>query len=70
MIFAPTITEAQRTALRWLKQHNGDGLFSRDGVLLAAGERAPVMRSTWNALERAGFVEFYAERKRLRAVAR
>ncbi|XUM19816.1 hypothetical protein ACRAVF_19315 [Bradyrhizobium oligotrophicum S58] len=61
------LTEAQRAALRWLKAHNGDGVFDRDGVLLAAGERAPVMRSTWNALAEAGFVEFYADRRRVRA---
>lgn len=64
------LTEAQRAALRWLKAHNGDGLFDDDGVLLAAGESAPVMRSTWNHLERTGFVEFYSGGKRLRVVAR
>jgi hypothetical protein len=55
--FAPT--DAQREAITWLRRHNGDGLFDRDGVLLAAGERAPFMRSTWNALAELGLVEFY-----------
>lgn len=60
------LTEAQRAALRWLREHNGDGLFDKCGVLVAAGERAPVMRSTWNLLRDARFVEFYCDGKRLR----
>ena len=55
----PNLTEAQRAALRWLRQHNSDGIFDVNGVLLAAGELAPVMRSTWNALARLGLAEFY-----------
>lgn len=62
------LTEAQRAALRWFKAHNGDGLFDVHGVLVAGGELAPVMRSTWNKLRDAGFVEFYQDRKRLRLV--
>jgi hypothetical protein len=50
------LTEAQRVALRWFKEHNGDGLFAKDGVLLAAGERA-------------GLVEKYEDGKRLRVTA-
>lgn len=57
------ITEAQYDALKWLSQHNGDGLFDKEGVLLAAGERAPVMRSTWNALRDVGLVEFYLKKR-------
>ena len=53
------LTNAQRDALKWLAEHNGDGVFDRYGVLLAAGELAPVMRSTWNALRVFGLVEFY-----------
>jgi hypothetical protein len=53
------ITTAQRDALEWLRKRNGDGVFDRNGVLLAAGETAPVTRSTWNALRDAGLVEFY-----------
>lgn len=64
------MTEAQRAALRWFKEHNGDGIFAKDGVLVAAGERAPVMRSTWNKLALMGMVEFYCEGKRLRVAAR
>ncbi|WP_342711528.1 hypothetical protein AAFG13_06710 [Bradyrhizobium sp. B124] len=55
----PQLTHAQREALRWLSEHNGDGCFDRNGVLLAAGELAPFMRSTWNALAAVGLVEFY-----------
>ena len=52
----PDLTKAQRDALQWLAEHNGDGVFDRYGVLLAAGELAPVMRSTWNALAALGLV--------------
>jgi hypothetical protein len=66
----PDLTKAQRDALKWLSEHNGDGVFDRCGVLLAAGELAPVMRSTWNALAAFGLVEFYdavgKKRRRLR----
>lgn len=69
----PQLTKAQREALDWLRKHNGDGLFDRNGVVLAAGESAPVMRGTWNALRDAGLVEFYNPagkgRGRLRLVA-
>lgn len=61
------LTPARRQALKWLREHNGDGLFGKDGVLVAAGERAPFMRSTWNALRSAGLVEFY-QKKRVRLV--
>ena len=53
------LTGAQRKALDWLEQHNGDGMFDQNGVLLAAGESGPFMRSTWNGLRKAGWVEFY-----------
>ena len=53
------LTAAQKDALDWLRRHNGDGLFDKNGVLLAAGELAPVMRSTWNALALLGKVEIY-----------
>lgn len=56
------ITEAQNEALRWLANHNGEGTFQRGGhgnTLIAAGEVAPVMRSTWNALRILDLVEFF-----------
>jgi hypothetical protein len=53
-------TGAQARALKWLKDRGGDGMFDNDGVLLAMGELAPFMRSTWNALRDLGLVEFYA----------
>lgn len=53
------MTDSQTNAINWLRQHGGDGLFDRNGVLVAAGERAPFMRLTWNALSELGFVEFY-----------
>lgn len=59
-------TDSQLAALTWLRRRNGDGLFDRTGVLVAAGERAGVMRATWNALAKAGLVEFYMANKRLR----
>lgn len=58
------ITDAMKAALKWLRNRNGDGVFEiNNSVLLAAGERAPVMRSTWNKLEAEGLVEFYAKRR-------
>jgi hypothetical protein len=53
------MTKAQADALKWFRNHNGDGCFDRNGVLLAGGELAPVCRSTWNALRDLGQVEFY-----------
>lgn len=53
------MNKAQSEALKWLREHNGDGLFDVHGVVVAAGEKAPFMRSTWNALRDAGAVEFY-----------
>lgn len=59
-------TEPMLRSLLWLKNRNGDGLFDRNGVLVAGGERAGVMRATWNKLQALGLVEFYHERRRLR----
>ena len=53
------LTPAMVAALRWLREHNGDGVFDNHGVVLAAGELAPFTRSTWNALRDRGFVEMY-----------
>jgi len=53
------MTPAQTNALKWLKDHGGDGVFDKNGILLAAGEPCPFMRSTWNALRDAGLVEMY-----------
>lgn len=60
------LTKAQKEAFKWLLERNGDGLFDKAGVLVAAGERAPVMRSTWNALRDVGLIEFYHNNKRVR----
>jgi hypothetical protein len=62
-----TPTQPQLSALLWLVRRNGDGLFDKNNVLVASGERAPVMRSTWSKLETLGLVERYGNRnKRLR----
>lgn len=63
---AGTPTNAQLSALLWLRNRNGDGVFDRNQVLTAAGQRAPYMRGTWSALERAEMVEFYHDRRRVR----
>lgn len=62
-------TESQLAALKWLRNRNCDGCFDKTRVLVAAGERAPVMRSTWNNLQTLGLVEEYMGRKRLRVTA-
>lgn len=59
-------TTACLSALKWLRNRNGDGVFDRNQVLIAAGERAPVMRSTWNKLEAECLVEKYLNNRRLR----
>jgi len=59
-------TAAQLSALKWLHNRNGDGVFDRNQVLTAAGERAPVRRSTWSKLERLGMVERYLNNRRVR----
>lgn len=56
------MTSAQEEALKWLRERNGTGVFMRDGVLLAAGQRAPHMRSTWNALNDLGKVSIFERR--------
>jgi len=63
----PGLKRAQKDALKWLSEHNGDGVFDRYGLLLAAGELAPFMRSTWNALALLGLVEFYGPAGKPRA---
>jgi hypothetical protein len=53
------VTRAQRAALDWLRRHTGEGGFDKNGVLLAAGEPAPFMRATWNALRDLGLVDIF-----------
>lgn len=53
------MTEAQLNALKWIAARNGEGVFDRNGVLIAAGERAPFMRSTWNELVAQRKCEFF-----------
>jgi hypothetical protein len=51
-------TRSMKEALLWLINRNGTGVFERNAqVLVAAGERAPIMRSTWTRLLDAGLVE-------------
>ncbi|MFG1319864.1 hypothetical protein [Xanthobacter autotrophicus] len=64
------LTGAQSAALAWLDRHTGDGLFDLNGVFVAAGERAPVTRATWNALRDAGCVEFYKPNNMVRGRGR
>jgi hypothetical protein len=68
------LTKAEREAICWLRERSGDGMFDRHGVVLACGELAPHVRSTWNALSDLGFIEFYNPagngRGRLRLTAR
>lgn len=67
------MTKSQEAALKWLRDHNGDGCLDKYGVVFARGETAYFMRSTWNALRDLGHVEFYNPqmkgRGRIRVVA-
>lgn len=51
-------------AFEWLKERNGTGVFAERNrqVLLAAGERAPFKRQTWNKLAEIGRVAFDGRR--------
>ncbi|MER8556111.1 hypothetical protein NKH37_28825 [Mesorhizobium sp. M1217] len=60
------MSTAMLAALKWLRNRNGDGVFDRNQVLVAGGDRAPVMRATWNKLEARGLIEFYLDRRRVR----
>lgn len=60
---AGSLTAAQKSALRWLRDRGGDGCFDKHGVAFAQGETAPVNRSTWNALAVFGMIEFYGGAK-------
>lgn len=44
------LTDAQKKALKWLHNRGGSGSFTNGQVVLAQGELAGVMRSTWNTL--------------------
>lgn len=63
---ATTITKAMKSAVLWLRNRNADGVFDRTQVLTAAGEKAPIMRSTWSKLEKLGLVERYMNGRRLK----
>lgn len=58
------ITDAQYRAIKWLSDRGGDGMFDKNGILLAAGETAPHTRSTWNELAKMDLVEFYKPKAR------
>lgn len=59
------MTTSQRRALAWLRARNGTGVFDKCGVLLAAGNQAPFMRATWNALRDEGLIEIDLKRVRV-----
>ncbi len=48
----------------WLEFRGGTGVFDKNGVMLAAGDHAPFMRSTWNELVKR-HMAFLPEKKRL-----
>ena len=64
------MTKAQQEALKWFKDHGGDGV--RIGIgkvhILAAGETAPFMWVTFRTLIALGLIEQYAK-WRLRLVS-
>lgn len=61
-----TPTEAMLSALKWFRNRGGDGVFDKNQVLVARGERAPVMRATWTRLAEDDLVEFYLHGRRIR----
>jgi hypothetical protein len=58
-----SLSTAQSEALKWLREHNGTGVFCPRGqVLTAAGEVAPHTRLTWNKLRDAGHLTISGKR--------
>ena len=58
------VTRSMKAALLWLKNRNGTGVFERNGhTLVAAGERAPIMRATWLRLMEKGWIETLERRR-------
>lgn len=55
----PRLTDSHHEAMKWLRERGGDAALDKNGVALAAGESAPIRRSTWNGLRDAGLIEFY-----------
>ena len=55
------MTESQERALKWFKEHGGDGVRQGHGrqQVLAGGEVGPFIWKTWKALIDAGFIEAY-----------
>ena len=51
-----SVTPAQASALQWLKDRGGTGVWDRERVMLASGERAAVMHTTWTSLVRDGLL--------------
>lgn len=58
------LTAAQKAALKWFDGHNRDGIRTRYGTVVAAGEESPHGNATWPKLERLGLVERYGVRNR------
>lgn len=56
MTMEKKLTKPQEGALRWLYNHGGSGIFNKNGVLMARGDLAGVMRSTWNVLRDARLI--------------
>lgn len=63
---ASLLTDSQRSALRWLEERGGTGVWEKpqNTVLVAAGERAPHQRSTWNSLRDKGYIRISTSRVR------
>jgi hypothetical protein len=61
------MTKAEQQALEWLRERGGDAAIARTKAggnqIMAQGEVAPFMRSTWNSLANQGLLEFYGGAK-------
>jgi len=64
MTTRPRLSRTQARALRWLADHNGDGLRTRYGTIIAAGEESPMTNMTWTTLGKLGLVERYGDKGR------
>lgn len=50
------LSRAEASALLWLRNRGGTGVYDKSRVLLAQGDRAAVMHTTWNHLVDKGLV--------------
>lgn len=52
-----TLTDAMQRAMKWLREHGGEGAIDKRGSIIAAGERSAFDSVTWLRLMSLGELE-------------